>query len=362
MRATTSTLLLLGVLMPHTGFAGALRDWMPAQLEAKHAIPAHLAAYAQLPSGSVTVMQAAAPSKSGQPPTLTLPDGETIAWQVVQRISHPGGNISYIAEGTQGGYAVFTAGEHAGFGHLQTPNGVFRFESWGDQGWLVDIAHPDLRIEAADRGVRGKPIGDPVAPPAAPVKSVPVTALSGAAKNHTPAIDVLFLYSDGFAARYPGSAAQTRIDHLLAIANLSLANSRAPLVVRRAGALQNGYPDSEGSNEVALDWMHEALAGRSTVPAFSSLRTQRQNAGADLVVLLRPHDIETRGSCGIAMFPTGLADVGVHVVSDGFSSWSLCDDDVFTHELGHNLGAEHQDGANSPNAGFGTAFVLSTLR
>lgn len=371
MRPIAHALLVVGLTPISSGVCSPLHDWTPVPADAKRTTPAHLAAYAGLPAGSVTRLQASAPAKSDSLPTLVLPSGESIAWQVIQQISHPGGHVSYVMAGEHGGYALFTSGDRASFGTLQTPHGSFRFESWDDQAWLVDLGHPDLRIEGADRGALNTPSEN--ASIHGQSKWAAETANHGtagddadeprfeghaSAKNHTAAIDVLFLYSNGFAARYPGSAAQTRIDHVRTIANLSLANSGVPLVVRQAGAVLNAYPDSEGSNETALVRMNDALAGRATVPAFSNLRTQRQDAGADLVVLLRPHDIETRGSCGIAMFPTGAPDVGVHVVSDSFSSWSLCDDDVFTHELGHNLGAEHQTGANSPQAGFGTAFVL----
>jgi hypothetical protein len=39
--------------------------------------------------------------------------------------------------------------------------------------------------------------------------------------------------------------------------------------------------------------------------------------------------------------------LGAHIDNDGVSNWSVCSDAVFTHELGHNLNAEHQRSASS---------------
>jgi hypothetical protein len=120
----------------------------------------------------------------------------------------------------------------------------------------------------------------------------------------------------------------------------------------------SGYPDSEGSNATLLNSMGAALEGRNTAPSLTNLSARRSQLGADLISFLRPHDVETRGSCGIANLFDGRSSSGVNVVADGFSSWSLCGDEVLIHEIGHSIGAEHQNGANSPNAGFGTALVL----
>nr|WP_282453003.1 M12 family metallo-peptidase [Lysobacter sp. CAU 1642] len=232
-------------------------------------------------------------------------------------------------------------------------------EAQGGEGWLVRLDHPGIEVAAADLGVqevagsRGRHghKSQPLPPPAADAQR---------AKAGT-VIDVLYLYSADYAARYPGTAVETRIQHLTTLANQILANSGIDLALRAVGFDATAYPDTEGGGDsgFALSRMADALAGSSnTHPAFANLRARRDQVGADLVSLFWPADIETRGSCGIARLFGAGANAGVHVVSDGFSSWSLCADDVLAHEVGHNLGAEHQNGANSPSAGFGTAHVV----
>ena len=341
---------LLILVLAGAASARELPQWrLLSDGETKRAAPAHLSDYAKLPAGSVLRLKAKPAAKDGAAPSIELPGGIRHRLTDLRRIAHANGDVSFVAalEGEgQGAQLLMTVGESASFGSWRTPQGAFRFESWGDQGWLVDLSHPGIRVENADAGALGS---EPLALP---------VAASGATKSEPTVIDVLFIYSDGFAARYPGSATQTRINHIQALGNQILSNSGLALTTRLAGALQTAYPDSDGSNLDALERMRDALAGSPTVSAFANLRGARDALGADVVSFLRPHDVETRGSCGIALFPNGEPARGVHVVSDGFSSWSLCGEDVFMHELGHNLGAEHQNGANSPNAGFGTAHVV----
>lgn len=323
-------------------------QWQPLSDDvAKRAFPKHLEVLEALPPGSVTRMQVVAP-KAGEAAQIFLPGGVRHRLEAAHRTVHPNGDVTIAATLQRAGaqYSVLsTIGSEASFGTWTTPQGSFRFESAGTEGWLVELDHPQLRVEDIDShavGVPYKPASDALA----------------TFKNTTTIIDVMFIYSAGIAERYPGSIAQTRMNHLVALANQHFANSDIAAVARLAATHQTSYSDLDGPNAVALDRMRQALGGLVTHGAFEQLEAQRNAAGADIVVFLRPHDIETRGNCGIAMFPTGSPDVGVHIVSDGFSSWSLCGDEVFTHELGHNLGAEHQAGANSPNAGFGTAHVV----
>lgn len=330
--------------------AGDRRDWRPLDAAAaKAAPPPHLVSLSALPAGSVSRWQAA-PAKAAGDWWLQLPDGSRHRVLAAGQWTHPNGDTSYSGSIEGGGSlspVLLTVGREASFGSWTTPQGRFRFESWGDEGWLVDLGHPGIRLLAEDEHA------------IAPEHTVPARSDAGG-KNVASTLDVLFLYSQGFSTRYPGSATATRINHLIAVANQVFANSGLSLAVRSVGMDASAYPDSEGSNQTALSRMREALRGNSagSHAAFGNLRQRRSSSGADLVVLLRPADIETRGSCGIAYLFARDANSAVNVTNDGFSSWSLCGDEVLVHEIGHNLGAEHQVGASSQNAGFGTAFVL----
>ncbi len=342
--------LALPALLLGPAAASAQSSWAPVTEAAKRTSPAHLLDLDQLPAGSVTPWQRVA-GKSG-PWQIQLPDGSRLRIEQTQRIEHGNGDISYSGSvaGADGRFGVLlTEGRSASFGRFSTPQGEFRFESFGAQGWLVDTSHAQLRE----------------APSAAPVRLpgfvAPMPEAKAAAadpKNVAVVIDLLVLYSRGFADRYPGDATQTRINHLVAVSNQTLADSKVSLGIRLVGADLSDYPDSEGPNSTLLSLMRAALEGRSTAPSLADLNSRRNQLGADLISFLRPHDVETRGNCGIANLFDGGSSRGVNVVADGFSSWSLCGDEVLIHEIGHNLGAEHQNGANSASAGFGTALVL----
>lgn len=334
----------------------ALPQWqpLPAGLAGKRVPPAHLAGLAALPAGSVTMLQASA-AKSASAWELRLPDGSVYRLVGVQRIRHSNGDVTVSGTLDRAGalYPVLvTLGAEASFGTWNTPQGEFRLEAWGRQAWLIDTGHPALLLDTlAD---------DFVPPPPRPRGAADVAQAAAAATNGKATavtIDVLFLYSAGFAARYPGSAAQTRINHLLAVANQTLADSAVATVLRLVGSEPTHYTDGNG-NSTALNDLRLALSGQAPAAGLAGLAQRRAALGADLVTLIRPHDIDLRGSCGIAYLYAGDAALGVNVVSDGNSSWSVCRDSTYVHEIGHNLGAEHQHGHNSPQAGFGKPHIV----
>lgn len=340
------TLLLACLLLVVPGL-GAVPQWQPldAGAVAKTA-PAHMTHLDALPPGAVMRLTRG-PAKTDEGWTLHLPDGSRLRIEGAAKVVHANGDVTWSGTVARAGAlhsVMLTVGVEASFGTFNTPSGPFRFESWDDQGWLIDTGHPQIRVEAPDEGAIAAPGFHPPAPAATP-------------KNTPTVIDLLVIHSQGFAARYPGGAAQTRINHLVALANQIFANSDVPMVLRLVAAELTQYPDSIGPNGEALNAMRLAMLGLATAPEFAGLRARRDALGADLIAFLRPHDIETRGNCGIAYLFGAGESRGVSVTSDGFDSWSLCDDAVFTHEVGHNLGAEHQLGATSEDPGYGTAFA-----
>lgn len=167
-------------------------------------------------------------------------------------------------------------------------------------------------------------------------------------KTTSNVIDIYMLYNQDIADRYPGDLLETRLNQYFNVSNQSLFNSNVDLSVRLVGFEKTNY-NSSNSNFEARNDIQLALTG-AFVSGLTNLRQRRQQLGADMVVLIRPHDIESRGSCGIAFFPESNnngnsfdASYGVHVMSDGMSSWSICTDQLMIHELGHNLGAAHHN-------------------
>jgi len=329
--------------------AQAMPQWEPADAKAAAALPTHLQAWADLPAGSVTPMQRSA-RKAGADWQIVLPDGSVQRVVGGQRIVHDNGDVSYSGtlEHLGAAYPVLmTVGRNASFGLWQTAGGRYSFEGWGAQGWLLDTGHPQL----VEEGLQD----DAELPPAATHRSSGRDDGPASGKASGDSIDLLMLYTAGFAARYPDGAAQTRINHLVAIANQVLANSDVGFALRLVGAEQVAYTDGN-DNLVARDALAGAMDGRISA-GLESVRALRDERGADLVSMIRPHDIETRGSCGIAYFPGQGDAFGVNLVSDGFHSWSLCSVETLAHEIGHNLGAEHQVGQSSANAEYAHAYI-----
>ncbi len=162
-------------------------------------------------------------------------------------------------------------------------------------------------------------------------------------------IDLLLVHDQNIADRYPGDLLTTRVNQYVHVSNQTYANSALDMAIRLVGIAQVAY-DIDNTNQEARDHMQQSLDSTpGTIQGFETLQSLRDNSGADLVIFLRIHDIETRGNCGIAFFPTtGGANTfdssyGLNVMADGMSSWSICTDQLMVHEIGHNLGAGHHN-------------------
>ena len=271
--------------------------------------------------------------------------------QVVGDFRHANGDISLHARGPgqPAGQATLTYGKRGVFGRITTADGLFLVHSDATGTWLVDLNDPRIQVDPLHDDVAAQPVLHPLAGAAA--KTRPVTAglsagdvVSGA--SEPTAIDVMFVYTPDMLERYPDGLIETRLNHLVAIANQAMVDSRAPIMVRLVHHTPVNY-QRHRANAEALPDLARALRGEN-VPGLNQLRAERAAHGADIVALTWPHDIETRGSCGQAFFPASTdagsfdATLGVHIDNDGASNWSVCSDAVFTHELGHNLNAEHQ--------------------
>ncbi|QKK02499.1 MAG: hypothetical protein HND55_07495 [Pseudomonadota bacterium] len=311
---------------------------------------------AGLPDGAVAALR---PGERIDPDasmlTLPLPGRKPISLPVAGRFDHPNGDFTLHARGRASNLerAAITVGDSGIYARITTPAGIYQVTTNAHGTWLIDLADDRLDVDPLHDDTLGGPIRDAVTTHAAGADAQTAQAADAPTTDDTdPArIDVMFIYPDSMQARYPGNQLETRLNHLLAIANQALVDSQVPAAVRLVHHQRTSYSRSQNNRE-ALQDLARALSGES-IPGLSGLAGTRQSQGADLVVLTWPHDIETRGSCGIAFFPqtsgSGQLDpaYGVHIDNDGASNWSICSDAVFTHELGHNLGAEHQRGAAS---------------
>ncbi len=281
-------------------------------------------------------------------------------------VQHENGDVSIrasVAGQDQGAaHATLTYGDDGVFGRIQAKDGLFLVHTDATGTWLLDLN--DDRIEV-DR-FHDDTLGQPALHPMAQIQAEQAAAASPAehtrsmlaqlANQHAQVnalsqIDVMFLYTPDMVTRYPGSLIETRLNHLVAIANQAMVDSQVPIAVRLVHHRLVDYTRNT-NNSATLQDLRAAAAG-TPVPGFAGLDTIRATYGADIVAFTWPHDIERRGSCGIAYFPRQSDDgswdrtLGVHIDNDGASNWSVCSDAVFTHELGHNLNAEHQREASS---------------
>lgn len=331
----------------------AQMTWAPLAAGTKAVRPAHLAALDQLPQDSITAYGQAA-AKAGNRWEFVLPDGTPMRIAGAHAQTHPNGDVTWSGhvEAAGGNYPMLlTRGEHASFGSFSTPRGRYRLEGWDDRAWVVREDHAQIELPPADDFGLAPPIDSTG-------KLASIAPKAAAPKTDATQLDALFVYTAAMAARFPGTAVETRVNHLVALANQAFANSNVAAAVRVVGVERFDYRD-DNSNINAIDDVRKAVQPNGNpVAGLLDLRRLRTERGADLVTLVRPHDLEVRGSCGVGYLFAETANLGVNVISDGSSGWSICRDETYAHEVGHNLGLQHQNGANDGKAGSATAHVV----
>jgi len=307
----------------------------------------------QLPDGTIHAIDpASARFRAGARLRLALPGGGALEVDLGLVQSHANGDRTLhghaLRDSPIGGHVHLTVGEQGLFGHLSTPDGRFQVLTDAAGSWLIHLDDPRLTVDG-ECGVDHAGMHRP-------------TRSSEAASGTVEQVDVVMLYSPDIAERYPGSLLDTRLNHLFAIANQATVDSGVDLIFRKVHQQQVDLPASPD----IFDALYAMSAGLRGEPAdvFTGLDQLRADHGADLVVFTWPHDIETRGACGVAFLPqadevTGIYDdtLGVHVTNDGISNWSICSDAVLTHEFGHNMGALHQR-IDPSEEGFNYAHVV----
>ena len=297
---------------------------------------------------------------------ITAPDGTPIALDYARHVEHPDGNWSWIGRNPDapGQDAVITFGPEAVFGSVPQGNDLppLRLTMADGAGWVVSA---DPRQLADIRNSATLPDGpDYLVPPK-------LTSASGASSgmamagaqpqavtaSATTTVDVLVGYTNGFASARGGtSAAVTRVHNLVDITNQAYANSQVDARLRLVHSMQVTYADAT-DNGTALEELtgFKAPSTQTTpAPAFNALRAARDQYGADLVVLVRQFKDPENDGCGIAWLlggdRSGISQsdeyFGYSVVSDGQDQGTdgktyFCREETFAHEIGHNMGAQH---------------------
>ncbi|QNP41418.1 FG-GAP-like repeat-containing protein [Lysobacter solisilvae (ex Woo and Kim 2020)] len=286
---------------------------------------------------------------------MATPDGQVLDYRYRRHVEHANGNWTWIGElrGFPGREAILTFGERAAFGTFGRPGEeALRLTVRDGVSWIVKVPRHALSGVESTGGQSDYLLPVDVVEPIA-VKRSAAADVTAATTNGT-IVDVVLGYTPGFAAAQGGqSQAVTRLTHLVAISNEAYARSQLNAQIRLVGTLQVNYTD-ETFNDTALNEVSGSDGTNSvTVPAgLQPLRQARDQLGADLVSLVRKfrhfgdpeHD-----SCGVAWLvgqdgqaiSSAWSPWGYSVVSDGSDGGYFCREETFAHELGHNMGQNH---------------------
>lgn len=306
--------------------------------------------------------------------TLTGPDGRRVELRYERHVEHPSGDWSWIGRDERGVDAVLTFGERAVFGVVPYGDDAqLRLTTAGGQAWMAmarkgETSPLQQRIQSGVIGTDVKVPTAAVAPGAVAAAGaegapdgVPTAAAGGQGVQRAMAannIDVLIGYTPGFVNMMGGaSQAQTRLNHIITVGNQAFANSNVDAALRLVHSMQVNYADT-GSNENAL-FQVTGSNGSSpvTVPAsLQPLRAARETYGADLVVLVRRFRDPDHEGCGIAWLlgadqqpiGEGHKPFGYSAISDSNGMGApdnghFCLDETLIHEVGHNMGSQHDD-------------------
>ncbi len=288
-------------------------------------------------------------------------------------ILHPDGSWTWIgkvatAHGEQS--VVITFGKDAVFGRipqsndyplrLETEHGVVSLVRTSGAAISRSATAVAMRATTDARTLPRRTTTGGAKPAAAGAQTQKTTG--AASTNAATVIDVMVAYTPGIVSEYGStSAALTRINNLVAIANQAYSDSQVNQRIRLVNTVEVNYPDNT-SNDSALDDItgYDSNGNPVTIPpSLSQIHSLRAQYGADLVSLLRRYNNATNGGCGLSwiiggnlqpIVPSQDYIYGYSVVGDGSDGTYYCLDTSFAHELGHNMGDEH-DRANADQPG-----------
>lgn len=320
---------------------------------------------------------------------LRTPAGQALVFDHVRHLEHPSGDWTWVGRlrgGSESEQAILTFGAKATFGTFAQPDAApLRLTTRRGLAWLVEtdaaaLAQQELAAPAS-RGPdylvppkRGDS-GWPAAESAPQGSDVPVLLAAG-----MPTLDLVIGYTAGFATHLGGpSQTLTRLHYLVEVNNQAYLNSQVQARVRLVHALQVAYPDAT-DNETALREL-TGHSGSGSVPVAAALQPVRQARdayGADVVSLVRKYNNPENDGCGVAWLIGGGQEryaasdspFAYSVVSDGTDAGNdgnnyFCRDETLAHELGHNLGSQHDratatDGTDVDYGAFAYSFGYKT--
>lgn len=306
---------------------------------------------------------------------VTAPSGELLDFQYDRHLEHPSGDWTWVGHlaGHDGEQTILTFGEHAAFGSIAQPGKLpLRLTVRDGVAWLVETDPRKIAtiINAATRPQRRDYLVPPksAVPPAVgdgaagfrAMGAAPAMAGAGAT---TTTVDLVLGYSAAFASANGGtSGAITRLNNLVDTTNIAYGNSQIDAQLRLVATVSVNYPDAT-SNKSTLENLtgfdSTSNVGTTPDPAFNALRAAREQYGADLVAMVRSFRTPENEGCGISWLigggqsgiSTSDSYFGYSVISDGTDQDTsgksyFCREETLAHELGHNMGGNHDVAAS----------------
>ncbi len=270
---------------------------------------------------------------------LPLSHKKSASFTILRSYTHGNGDTSILGQLPDNkGQISATLGNNSIFGQMHIGKTHYILTTEGSGSFVIKLPQTGLDYNGCNfehTNNNGK-------------KNTAILNKNKISKANNTVIDFLVLYSQEITDRYPGNLLETRLNQYFNLSNQVFANSNVDLSIRLVATKQTTYKPFNSNFEARND-LQLSLSGVN-ISGLETVKSDRELYGADMVVLMRPHNIETRGNCGIAFFPTLNSEgtdfdssYGVHIMSDGMSSWSICTDQLLVHELGHNLGAGHNN-------------------
>ena len=266
---------------------------------------------------------------------------------VIERTDYlPGGRFSArgVVEGVPGSLVLITGNDEALAATVQTPGAdIAQIVFAGDGAYQISELDP---IESTTCGAVSapKPVGGDGG-------AVPVPA-----GDASTTIDVMVLYTADARVGAGGTAGiQSQIDLAIAEANTCYSNSGINATLNLVYRGEVSYTETSDAN-TDLTRLQAPSDGK-----LDNVQTLRTQYGADLVCLV-VEGMNTYAGLGYIMSPvsTNFVNYGYSVVKRQYLTGAY----TFPHELGHNLGCNHDrdnaQGSGSQTYSYGYRFDVSS--
>jgi hypothetical protein len=239
--------------------------------------------------------------------------------------------------------AVITFGADAVFGLIPQRHGPpLRIETRQGRTWLVEHTPSYMTLPPGTDDYRIPPLPTNEARAAGLLHDAASQPGRVGAATATE-IDVLLVYNASLVTAYGSdAAARTRLSHLVALANQAYVDSQAAVHVHLSAMRFIDYTATT-TNDALMNLMTAA----SSDPVKTQVDAWRTQYGADLVSFVRHFDKSFQVDCGRAYIggyhgASFDANYAYSAVGDGADvSGYYCHEYTLAHELGHNMGANH---------------------